>query len=80
MQELTNDNYSYTKLYSIFHIEYKATECITNKKEETIHDPPLAGAASLSFQYGEFVNKANKGIFFYYSCIMLTCSSYFVGY
>ncbi len=24
-------------------------------------DPPLAGAASLSFQYGEFVNKANGG-------------------
>ena len=23
-------------------------------------DPPLAGAASLSFQYGEFVNKADK--------------------
>ena len=22
-------------------------------------DPPLAGAASLSFQYGELVNKAN---------------------
>ena len=24
VQELTNDNYSYIKLYSIFHIEYKA--------------------------------------------------------
>ncbi len=29
---LTNDNYSDIKLYSIFHIEYKAIEFITNKK------------------------------------------------
>ena len=28
MQELTNDNYSDIKLYSIFHIEYKAIEFI----------------------------------------------------
>ena len=52
MQELTNDNYSDIKLYSIFHIEYKAIEFNTNKKEATviIPDPPLAGTASLSFQ------------------------------
>ena len=33
----------------------------TNKKCTNNHipDPPLAGAASLSFQYREFVNKAN---------------------
>ena len=48
-------------MYHIFHIEYTAIEFITNKKEpdDYIPDPPLAGAASLSFQYGEFVNKAN---------------------
>ena len=36
MQELTNDNNSYIKLCSVFHIEYKAIEFITNKKEATI--------------------------------------------
>ncbi len=36
MQELTNDNYSDIKLYSIFRIEYKAIEFNTNKKEPTI--------------------------------------------
>ena len=52
MQELTNDNYSDIKLYSIFDIEYKVTEFNTNKKRSNyyIRDPPLAGAASLSFQ------------------------------
>ena len=32
MQVLTNDNYSDLKLYSIFHIENKAIDFITNKK------------------------------------------------
>ena len=36
MQELTNDGYSDINLYSIFHIEYKAIEFITNKKEPAI--------------------------------------------
>ena len=36
MEELTNDNYSDIKLYSIFHIEYKAIRFITNKKEPAI--------------------------------------------
>ena len=30
-EELTNDNYSDIKLYSIFHIEYNAIEYNTNK-------------------------------------------------
>ena len=34
-QELTKDNYSDIKLYSIFHIEYKAIEFVTNKKKIT---------------------------------------------
>ena len=36
MEDLTNNNYSDIKLYSIFHIEYKAIEFITDKKEPTI--------------------------------------------
>ena len=36
MQALTNDNYSEIKSYSVFHIEYKAIEFSTNKKEPTI--------------------------------------------
>ena len=39
MQELTNDNYSEIKLYSIFRIEYKAIEFSANKKEPTITFP-----------------------------------------
>ena len=39
MQELSNDNYSEIKLYSTFHIEYKAIEFSTNKKEPTITFP-----------------------------------------
>ena len=39
MQALTNDNYSEIKLYSVFHIEYKAIEFSTNKKEPTITFP-----------------------------------------
>ena len=31
-----------------------------NRTNNYIPDPPLAGAASLPFQYGEFVNKANR--------------------
>ena len=51
-QELTNDNYSYIKLYSMLNVEYNAIECITKKKEPTITFPirHVAGAASLSFQ------------------------------
>ena len=36
---LTNDNYSEIKLYIVFHIEYKAIEFGTNKKEPTITFP-----------------------------------------
>ena len=56
MQELTNNNYSDISLCSIFHIEF-----FTNKKRTNndILDPPFAGAAPLSFQYGEFVNMVN---------------------
>ena len=39
LQELTNDNYSEIKLHNIFHIEYKAIEYRTNKKEPTISFP-----------------------------------------
>ena len=35
MPALTNDNYSEIKLYSVFHIEYKAIEFSSNKKEPT---------------------------------------------
>ena len=37
------------------------------KKKQQLHmcDPPLAGAASISFQYGEFVNKANVILYIY---------------
>ena len=37
MQELTNVNYSETKLYSIFHIAYKVIEFSTNKKNHQLH-------------------------------------------
>ena len=40
MQELTNDNYSDIKSYSIFHNEYrrsKAIEFIINKKNQLLH-------------------------------------------
>ena len=62
MQELTNDNYSGIKLYSIFHIELKDIQFTTNTKEPTITCSirHLKDAASLSFQYGELVNKANS--------------------
>ena len=60
MQELTNDNYSEIKLYSIFHIEYKAIEFSTNKKNQQLqsrsqywNDNEAAPAN------GGFVNKAN---------------------
>ena len=39
MQELTNDDYPDIKLYSIFHIEYKDIEFITNKKEPKMACP-----------------------------------------
>ena len=39
MQELTNDYYSEIKLHNILHIEYKAIELSTNKKEPTISFP-----------------------------------------
>ena len=39
MEDLTNNNYSDIKLYSIFHIEYMAIEFITDKKEPTITSP-----------------------------------------
>ena len=42
-------------MYSILNIRTLLIK-ITNTY---MPDPPLAGAASLSFQYGEFVNKAN---------------------
>ncbi len=36
------DNYSDIKLYSIFHIEYKAIAFITNKNNQQLQpDPPL---------------------------------------
>ena len=43
MQELTNNNYSEIKLYSIFHIEYKALEFSTNKNitNNYIPDPNI---------------------------------------
>ena len=43
MQELTNDNYSEIKLYSIFHIEYKVVEFSTNIKrtKNYIPDPNI---------------------------------------
>ena len=52
MQELTNDKYSDTKLYSIFHIE------LNLDIDNYMTVPPFEGASSVSFQYGEFVNKA----------------------
>ena len=39
MQALTNDNYSEIKLYSVFHIEYKAIEFSTNKKRTNHYIP-----------------------------------------
>ena len=33
MQELTNDNYSEIKLFSIFHIEYKVIEFSAKKQK-----------------------------------------------
>ena len=39
MQEVTKDTYSDIKLYSIVHIEYKASAFITNKKEPSITFP-----------------------------------------
>ena len=39
IQELTNDNYSEIKLYSIFHIEYKAIEFSTTV-EPLLYDHP----------------------------------------
>ena len=45
-------------LYCIFHIEYKDIELLINTYNNYIPDAPFAGAASLSFQYGELVNKA----------------------
>ena len=61
IQELINDNYSDIKLYSNFHIEYKAIAFIANKKEPTIT------CLSRHYQWlprygsgnGEFVHKAN---------------------
>ena len=60
MQELTNDNTD-TKLYCLFHIEYKDIDLITNKNDSNdyMYDAIFARAASLSFQHGGFVNKAN---------------------
>ena len=50
MQELTNENNSDIKLYSILHI--RSMNLLLIKKESTITFPdlPLAGAASLSFK------------------------------
>ena len=62
MQELTNANHSDIKVYSIFHIEYKIIEFITNKKEPAItclvrHSQWLPRYRSSN---SEFVNKANE--------------------
>ena len=64
MQELTNDDYTDIKLYYIFHIDLHIElqiELQINIKSTNNYmpDPPCAGAASLSFQYGEFVSIAN---------------------
>ena len=61
IQEIINDNYSDIKLYSNFHIEYKAIAFIANKKE------PRITCLSRLYQWlprygsgnGEFVHKAN---------------------
>ena len=60
-KELINDHYSDIKLYSNFHIEYKAIACIANEEE-----PPITWL-SRHYQWlprygssnGEFVHKAN---------------------
>ena len=61
MRELTNGDFTDIKLYYIFHFEYKDIELHISKKNTNNHMPDarFAGAASLSFQYGGFVNKAN---------------------
>ena len=58
------NNYSDIVLYCIFHIEYNDIESIANKNNcmqlyNYMPDAIVAGAASLSFQYGGFVNKTN---------------------
>ena len=55
MQELTNYNYSDFKL-SIRPLNLLLIKMNNNY----MPDPPLAGAASLMFQHGEFVNKVNR--------------------
>ena len=61
VQESTIDNYTDNKLDCIFYIDHKDSELITIKKAPTITCPMqcLQWLASLSFQYGGFVNKAN---------------------
>ena len=64
MQELTNDYYSEIKLHNIFHIEYKAIEFSTHKKESTITTPdPNIGTTTrqplIMADNGGFVHKAN---------------------
>ena len=59
MLELTNDNSSDIKLYSIFHIEYKAVEFSTNKKELTNSRSQYWNDNEAATDHGGFVNKVN---------------------
>ena len=58
-QELTNNDYSEIIIaYPILNMT-TLNYILIKKKNNYMPDPRLAGAASLSFQYGRSVNKAN---------------------
>ena len=58
MQELTNDDYTNIKLYSILNVS-TLNYILIKSTNNYMADSPLAGAVALSFQYGEFLNNAN---------------------
>ena len=72
MQELTNDNYSESKLCSIFRIEYKAIEFSTIKKNQQFHSrPQYWNDNEAAPANGGFVNKANYTTTFSFPTLIL---------